>query len=93
MTGSGTYLHGAKKLKAATYSLYVNVFLILLKVSVVYITGSLAILAELLHSGFDLLASIFAYIGIKKAELRPAIRIRTATKNSRTCRPWPRPSS
>ena len=68
MTGSDTNLHGNKKLKAASYSLYVNVFLIILKVSVVYATGSLAILAELLHSGFDLLASVFAYMGIKKAE-------------------------
>ena len=67
MSGSDLSVHGSKKLKAASYSLYVNVFLILLKVSVVYVTGSLAILAELLHSGFDLLASIFAYIGIKKA--------------------------
>jgi cation diffusion facilitator family transporter len=68
MTGSDASLHGDKKLRAASYSLYVNAFLIVLKVSVVYVTGSLAILAELLHSGFDLLASIFAYIGIKKAE-------------------------
>jgi len=67
MSDSDPSLHGDKKLKAASYSLYVNVFLIMLKVSVVYVTGSLAILAELLHSGFDLLASIFAYIGIKKA--------------------------
>jgi len=59
---------GGRKLRAASFSLGVNVLLILLKLSVVLVTGSLAILAELLHSFFDMLASLFAYIGIRKAQ-------------------------
>ena len=68
MSGDVVSLGGRKKLRAASYSLAVNAFLIVVKIFVVYATGSLALLAELLHSSFDLLASIFAYIGIKKAE-------------------------
>jgi cation diffusion facilitator family transporter len=59
---------GKKKLRAASYSIGVNFFLILLKSSVALITGSIAILAELAHSVFDMLASILAYVGIRKAE-------------------------
>lgn len=59
--------HGQKKLRAASFSLFVNVFLTALKLAVVFVTGSVAILAELFHSVFDMLASILAYIGIKKA--------------------------
>lgn len=56
-----------EKLGAATLSIIVNVFLILIKLAVGIFTGSLGILAEFLHSFFDLLASAFAYVGIKKA--------------------------
>jgi cation diffusion facilitator family transporter len=56
------------KLRAASFSVGVNLFLIILKLVVAILTGSLAVLAELLHSGFDLLASVFAYIGIRKAD-------------------------
>lgn len=59
---------GKKKLSAASMSLYVNIALIVLKAVVAIITGSLAILAELLHSFFDMCASILAYVGIKKAD-------------------------
>jgi len=59
---------GSKKLRAASFSIFVNVFLIALKGVVTVLTGSLAILAELAHSVFDMLASLFAYAGIKKAE-------------------------
>ena len=59
---------GKRKLRAASMSLYVNIFLILIKFVVMILTNSLAILAELLHSFFDMLASLFAYVGIRKAE-------------------------
>lgn len=52
----------------------VNLFLIIIKLVVAVITNSLAILAELAHSFFDLIASLLAYFGIKKAE-QPADRI------------------
>lgn len=58
---------GGKKLRAASFSIGVNAFLIALKSSVAFTTGSIAILAELAHSLFDMLASIFAYLGIRKA--------------------------
>src|SRR3989338_3230122 len=58
----------SQKLHAASMSIVVNAFLIAVKLVVAVITGSLAIFAELLHSFFDMLASVFAYAGIKKAE-------------------------
>lgn len=62
---------GSKKLHAASFSFFVNLGLIIFKGIVFFLTGSIAILAESLHSLFDLLASVFAYIGIKHAE-KPA---------------------
>lgn len=59
---------GGKKLRAASVSIAVNGFLITLKLAVTVITGSIAILAELAHSVFDMLASVFAYVGIRKAD-------------------------
>ncbi len=56
-----------EKLKAASYSIYVNVALTAAKLAVGILTGSIALLAEFLNSFFDLLASAFAYIGIYKA--------------------------
>jgi cation diffusion facilitator family transporter len=64
---------GGKKLHAASFSIGVNVFLIILKAAVSLVTGSIAILAELAHSFFDMLASLFAYAGIRKAD-KPADR-------------------
>jgi len=60
-----------EKLKAASYSIYVNIGLTAAKLAVGLLTGSIALLAEFLNSFFDLLASAFAYIGIYKAS-KPA---------------------
>ncbi|HII54379.1 hypothetical protein COT30_05395 [Candidatus Micrarchaeota archaeon CG08_land_8_20_14_0_20_49_17] len=57
----------AEKLNAAMASIGVNLSMALLKAAVAILTGSIGILAETLHSGLDLLASVFAYLGIKKA--------------------------
>ncbi|MDI6809773.1 MAG: cation diffusion facilitator family transporter [Candidatus Eisenbacteria bacterium] len=62
---------GEKKLHAAWFSVYVNIFLILMKTAVAVLTGSLAILAELAHSFFDFAASVLAYVGIRKAHEPP----------------------
>ncbi|MBI5228514.1 cation transporter [Candidatus Micrarchaeota archaeon] len=59
---------GSKKLHAASFSIGASLFLITIKLAATVVTGSLALLAELLHSVFDLLASILAYLGIRKAE-------------------------
>jgi cation diffusion facilitator family transporter len=48
-----------------------NVALIVLKLAAAIATGSLGVIAELLHSSFDLLASCLAYLGIHKS-LQPA---------------------
>ncbi len=56
-----------EKLNAAIKSVYVNSVLITVKLFTGILTGSLGIIAEFIHSFFDLLASVFAYVGIKKA--------------------------
>lgn len=56
-----------RKLGAAGLSIAVNAFMLLLKVVVAVLSGSIGILAEAIHSGFDLLASFLAYLGIRKA--------------------------
>jgi len=60
-----------EKLKAASYSIYVNIGLTAAKLAVGILTGSIALLAEFLNSFFDLLASAFAYVGIYQAS-KPA---------------------
>lgn len=56
------------KLKAASISVGINITLLLSKIIVAIITGSVGLLAEAIHSSFDLIASVLAFIGIKKAE-------------------------
>ncbi|MCX6767846.1 MAG: cation diffusion facilitator family transporter [Candidatus Micrarchaeota archaeon] len=58
---------GGEKLKAASVSIGVNVLLIALKFGVAVLTNSIGVIAELIHSAFDLVASVFAYLGIRKA--------------------------
>jgi cation diffusion facilitator family transporter len=59
--------HGKRKLNAASVSVGVNLTLILIKIAAALLSGSIAILAEVFHSGLDLLASVFAYVGIRQA--------------------------
>lgn len=56
-----------KKLTAASYIIYTNIFLILLKLLVSFLTGSLALLSVFADSFFDFIGSILAYFGIRKA--------------------------
>ncbi|TAL47534.1 cation transporter [archaeon] len=58
----------SNKLKAATTSIIANVALLSGKMILAVFTGSIGLFAESTHSLFDLLASIFAYAGVKKAE-------------------------
>ncbi len=60
-----------QKLGAAKWSIYVNIFIIIIKLAAGIYTGSIGIIAEFIHSFFDLLASLFAYIGIKQAAIPP----------------------
>ncbi|VVB66841.1 Ferrous-iron efflux pump FieF [Candidatus Norongarragalina meridionalis] len=61
----------AEKLRAASVSIIANVFLIAIKLAVALMTNSIGVIAEVLHSLFDLVASVFAYLGIQKAEQPP----------------------
>ncbi|MFQ6019836.1 MAG: cation diffusion facilitator family transporter, partial [Dehalococcoidia bacterium] len=68
----GTLEEGAvKKRFAASLSIAVNVFLIAVEGTVAYFTGSLAVLADAAHSLFDLIASGFAFWGVRMAAQPP----------------------
>src|SRR5919202_699233 len=56
------------KTRAAALSVASNSILILLKVLAGSITGSVAILSEAMHSSIDLIASIVAFVSVRKAD-------------------------
>jgi cation diffusion facilitator family transporter len=56
------------KARAAGLSIASNITLIALKVVAGAVTGSVAILTEAIHSGIDLIASIVAWISVRKAD-------------------------
>lgn len=56
-----------RKRRAAALSIGSNVMLILLKLVAGAVTGSVAIITEAIHSGIDLIASIVAYVSVRKA--------------------------
>jgi cation diffusion facilitator family transporter len=56
------------KVRAAALSIVSNSTLILLKVIAGTITGSVAILTEAIHSSVDLVASIVAFVSVRKAD-------------------------
>jgi cation diffusion facilitator family transporter len=57
------------KMRAAGLSIVSNVTLIALKVVAGAVTGSVAILTEALHSAIDLIASIVAWVSVRKADV------------------------
>jgi cation diffusion facilitator family transporter len=59
------------KQKTARLSVLSNVSLVLMKLTVGFAVGSLAIISEAIHSGIDLLAACIAYISVKKASEPP----------------------
>ncbi|MEW5818821.1 MAG: cation diffusion facilitator family transporter [Cyanobacteriota bacterium] len=56
-----------KKQRAAKLSIYSNITLTLAKIIVGFISGSVGILSEAIHSAMDLVASFIAYFSIKAA--------------------------
>jgi cation diffusion facilitator family transporter len=60
--------HPPSKSRAAALSIASNSALILLKVVGGTITGSVALLTEAMHSAIDLIASIVAFISVRKAD-------------------------
>jgi cation diffusion facilitator family transporter len=59
------------KSKAAAISVASNTFLVLAKVVVGLLIGSVSVISEAIHSGVDLLASIIAYVAVKTSN-KPA---------------------
>jgi cation diffusion facilitator family transporter len=59
---------GISKPAAAAVSIASNSTLIGLKLAAAAITGSVAILSEALHSGIDLIASVIAFVSVRRAD-------------------------
>ena len=59
---------GGLKARTAALSVVSNTILILLKLLAGAITGSVAILTEAVHSSIDLVASIVAFVSVRKAD-------------------------
>ena len=59
---------GTTKVGAARLSIVSNSILIVLKIAAGAITGSIAIVTEAVHSSIDLLASVVAYVSLRKAD-------------------------
>lgn len=56
-----------RKRRAAALSIASNLTLIVLKLVAGVVTGSVAIVTEAIHSGIDLIASVVAYVSVRKA--------------------------
>lgn len=61
----------SKKVFAAKVSIFSNTFLILIKLIMGFMTGSVSIISEALHSTVDLVASIVAFFSVKISDLPP----------------------
>jgi len=61
-------VEGSAKFGAARLSIVSNSVLIALKVVAGAITGSIAIITEAVHSSIDLIASVVAYLSLRKAD-------------------------
>src|SRR5690606_1898941 len=59
------------KTGAAALSVASNSLLIVLKLIAGAVTGSIAIITEAIHSGIDLVASIVAYVSVRRADVPP----------------------
>jgi cation diffusion facilitator family transporter len=58
---------------AAAVSIASNSLLIALKLAAAAVTGSVAILSEALHSGIDLIASVIAFVSVRRADEPPDV--------------------
>jgi cation diffusion facilitator family transporter len=61
-------VEGTNKFGAARLSIVSNSILIVLKIAAGAITGSVAIVTEAVHSSIDLIASVVAYVSLRKAD-------------------------
>lgn len=60
-----------KKVRVATLSVLSNSLLIIMKVSVGMISGSVSILSEAIHSSIDLIAAIIAFFSVRVSAIEP----------------------
>ncbi len=74
------------KSRAAWFSIAANGLLIVFKLVVGTISGSIGIISEALHSGTDLIAAIIALVSVREAAGPPTSSTGTATRRSRTSR-------
>ncbi len=64
----GPAAQGPRKTRAAGLSIASNAILIALKLAAGAITGSIAIITEAVHSSVDLIASVVAFVSVRKAD-------------------------
>ncbi|MDX1933994.1 MAG: cation diffusion facilitator family transporter [Capsulimonadales bacterium] len=64
----------ARKVRAARLSILSNALLVLFKLGVGVVTGSVAVLSEAAHSATDLIASLIAFIAVRSADAPPDAR-------------------
>jgi len=62
------------KIKVARLSIASNTFLIIMKLVVGIISGSVSIISEAIHSSMDLLAALIAYFSVKVSDNPPDVR-------------------
>lgn len=60
-----------KKVNTARLSILSNTFLILIKISIGFLSGSVSIISEAIHSSMDLMAAIIAFFSVKISGLPP----------------------
>ncbi|MEF3279611.1 MAG: cation diffusion facilitator family transporter [Elusimicrobiota bacterium] len=60
-----------KKKGVALFSVYSNSILVFSKLIIGFLTGSVSILSEAIHSATDLIASIIAYLAVQKSAIPP----------------------
>jgi cation diffusion facilitator family transporter len=56
-----------EKVKAARWSIISNTSLVVMKLAIGFLMGSVSVLSEAIHSGLDLLASVIAFYAVGKA--------------------------
>ena len=62
---------GRIKRRAAGLSIGSNTFLVLLKLTIGVMTGSVAVLSEAVHSAMDLLAALIAFVAVSLSDRPP----------------------
>lgn len=67
----GIMAHTVEKMGVARLSVLSNTILVITKLAIGIVTGSVSILAEGIHSGIDLVAALIAFFAVRVADLPP----------------------